>query len=278
MRVTLPQDKKIPTSKDFAPMAIKKALFDFAVNHWLFRYSIPLLLGSIVFSALFGFSYFNFLIILGIFGLGVSSLIVNFFFRSDKFKVRYVEQLNALIEEHTKGKLKRLKDDLGKYQDTQAGKQLEQFIKKFDVLVDILKHKFDPDSLTFGRYVGIAQEVYLSGIDNLSDILLAHKTIKSIDKNYIHDRINAIGAQNAGGNAVKKELDALHRSLESLKEQENKIQELIAENEMALTQMDETTISISEISKSKDKQAQIDMENSMKALAELKERSVYYSR
>lgn len=278
MRVKLPSNIKIPTSRDFAPQAIKNALLRYANNHWIFRYSIPLFLGSILFSVLFGFSYFKFLLILSIFGIGLSSWIINFFVRSDKFKISYVEQLNNLIKEHTEQKLKELRENLKKHKDNQAARQLEQFIKKIEILIDILKHKFDEDSLTFQRYYGIAQEVYLSGIDNLSDILMAHKTIESIDLNYINDRINAIGAKNQTGNAVKKELDALHRSLESHKEQEIKIQDLIAENEMALSQMDETTISISEISKSKDRQAQIDMENSMKALSELKERSKYYSR
>lgn len=269
---------KVPTSADFAPKAIRRALMEYANSHWLFRYSIPLFLGSILFSILFGFSYTKFLISIALLGIAGLSWIFNYYFFADKFKRKYLDHLNQIIADYTQSKLKNLKEDLKKYNDYVAAKQLEQFIKKFELLVDILKTKFDPDSLTFGRYFGIVQEVYLSGIDNLADILVAHKTVQSIDINYIHDRLNKLGTANKDSMVVKKETEALRRSLDSHKEQELKIQNLMAENEMALSQIDETSIAISEISKSRDKQAEIDMENSMKALSEMKERSKYYSR
>lgn len=269
---------KVPTSADFTPKAINRALMEYANNHWLFRYSIPLFFGSILFSVLFGFSYAKFLVSIGLLGLAGFSWIINYYFSADKFKRKYLDHLNQIIADYTQAKLKNLKEDLNKFNDYVATKQLEQFIKKFEVLVDILKTKFDPDSLTFGRYFGIVQEVYLSGIDNLADILVAHKTVQSIDVNYINDRLNKLGTAEKDSMVVKKELEALQRSLDSHKEQGLKIQHLLAENEMALTQIDETTIAISEISKSRDKQAEIDMENSMKALVDMKERSKYYSR
>ncbi len=269
---------KVPDSTDFAPKAIRRALLDYANSHWVFRYSIPLFFGSILFSILFGFSYSKFLITVALLGIGGISWIFNYYFFADKFKRKYLDHLNQIVADYTQSKLKNLKDDLKKFDDYVAAKQLEQFIKKFEVLADILKTKFNPDSLTFGRYFGIVQEVYLSGIDNLADILVAHKTIQSIDVNYINDRLNKLGTADKDSLVIKKEVEALQRSLDSHKEQKFKIQELMAENELALTQIDETTIAISEISKSRDKQAEIDMENSMKALAEMKERSKYYSR
>ncbi len=278
MRSKFTTYNKVPVSADFTPGAIRKALLEYANTHWIFRYSIPLFLGSILFGVVFGFSYVKFLISIALLGVAGFSWIFNYYFFADKFKRKYLEHLNQLVAEYTRSKLKNLKEELKKYNDFMAAKQMEQFIKKFEVLVDILKTKFDPDSLTFGRYFGIVQEVYLSGIDNLADILVAHKTIQSIDPNYINDRLNKLGAMDMDSMAIKKEIDALHRSLESHKEQNLKIQNLMAENEMALSQIDETTVAISEISKSRDKQAEIDMENSMKALAEMKERSKYYSR
>lgn len=78
--------------------------------------------------------------------------------------------------------------------------------------------------------------------------------------------------------AVKKELDALLRSKESYGKLKNRIDEILAENETALTQIDQTTISISEITRNKNNEGQVDMENSMKALEEMAVRSTYYSR
>jgi len=270
--------EKTPTSSDFTPQAVNKALFEYATNHWSLRYAIPLLLGTGLFGLLFGYSYILFLLILGIIGLTGIGFINNIYFKADKFKNNYTRDLLQKLEMLTEKKLKDLQKNLKEYKNNHGAKQLEQLRQKFDILNDILKSKFDVSQLTFDRYYSIAREVYLSGLDNLNDVVIAEKTLRSIDLDYIDERLKELGKENTDNMAIVKEKEALNRSKDSFSMQKQKIGKLLAENETALSQMDTATIAISEITKSKDKQGQVDMENSMKALSEMVERSKMYSR
>jgi hypothetical protein len=271
-------NNRIPSSSDLTQSSLTRALFRNSAGHWTVRYLPSLLLGGVLFGILFGFSYPLFLVILSIVGISTITFIFNYYFRGDKFKKQYALDLLKKLEKQTEKKLLNLKENLLHYRNNQGAKQLEQFKQKFETLVDILKSKFDESQLTFNRYYSIAQEVYLSGIDNLNDVVIALKTLESIDVNYINERIRSIGNKDEENMALKKEKDALLRSLQSHKQQEEKIEGLMAQNEQALTQIDEATIAISEISRTKDREAQIDMENSMKALADMAQRSKLYSR
>jgi hypothetical protein len=269
--------EKIPTYSDFSPAAVNKALIDKSLSHWSMRYSVPLLLGTGLFGVVFGFSYNLFLVSLGIVGVTGAYFINNVFIKADKFRSQYTNYMLERMEDLKKEKLKDLHENLTASKNERGARQLQQFKQKFETLSDIIRTKFDPGQLTFDRYYSIAHEVYLSGLDNLNDVVVAEKTLKSIDLNYIGNRLKALENEEKTMASVK-ELEALNRSKQSFHEQKEKIKLLLAENETALSQMDTATIAISEITKSKDKQGQIDMENSMKALTEVIERSKYYSR
>lgn len=278
MKSTNTEQIKIPISNDFRPAAIKNALFKNSINHWSSRYFAPALLGTAVFGAFFGFSYELFLVMLGITGFSSSMFVYNQNIKADAFKQHYIKNLIELQEKSTQQKLENLKENLVKNNLTHSARQLDQFKQKFETIIEILNTKFDQTQLTYSRYYGIAQEVYLSGLDNLNDILIAKKTMNSIDLDYISLRLSELESKDKGNKAVQKEVDALLRSNYSYQVQQEKIVSLTAENESALTQIDEASIAISEINKSKDKQGQIDMENSMMALAEMAKRTKFYSR
>ncbi|MBN1183112.1 MAG: hypothetical protein JXB49_12540 [Bacteroidales bacterium] len=271
-------NKKVPSSYDFTPQAVNRALRKHASGHWTVRYSIPIFLGGVVFGALFGFTYTVFLLLLGIIGLGLFSFIIQFYFRAKTFKSEYTSYLHNLLQKQTDKKRTNLKKDLQEMKCEQGAKQMDQFQHKFDTLLEILKTKFDESQLTYSRYYSIAQEVFLSGIDNLTSILMALKTLKSIDINYINERLLALDKEKDKNMSIKKEYDALHRSLASHKEQETLVKELLAENESAMTQIDEASIAISKIERTLDKEAEIDMENSMKSLQEMTHRTKEYNR
>lgn len=269
---------KNPTTADFSENSVIRKLFSYCNGHWTFRYSIPLLAGSAIFGILFDFTYPVFLALLSIAAFLTIGWVYNFFIIGDNFKKEYVRKLHDILAKQTMWKLVELKRDLLEMKLSHGAKQLDQFRQKFDILVEVLKTKFDEGQLTYSRYYGIAQQVYLSGLDNLSDMILAQKTMKSIDLNYINNRLSELNKENSENMSIKKEIDALSRSIKSYEDQQEKVKKMISDNELALTQMDEATISISEIQRSKDRKSQTDMENSMKALAEMAQRSYLYSR
>lgn len=276
--ITEVEKKLLPTSKDFTQGAIKKALINTALEHWTFRYSLPAIAGIVIIGALFGFTYLVFLTMLGIAAVSVGFFVINTLFKGPTFEKQYIEYLHRIMDEHTHEKLKHLKEDLLELGSKHAALQLDQFLQKFTILVEVLNQKFDESQLTYQRYYSIAKEVYLSGIDNLNHIVISLKTLKSIDLNYISASLKEIEKKDKNNMAVKKEMEALLRSQESYETIKKRIDETLAENEAALTQIDQTTIAISEINRSKNNQAQLDMENSMKALEEMALRSTYYSR
>jgi hypothetical protein len=266
-----------PTVSDFSSIAIRRALRRHTLNHWTTRYStVPLGL-SVLGSLLFGFSELAFFAIIGSFGLACFPWIYLYYVRSGKFEHKYVEDLHKAIEEQTQRKRKKLKQDLMDLGCPEGAMQLDQFQAKFDSLDELLADKLDPNELTFKRYRGVALEVFLSGIDNLSAIVLALKSISEIDADYINQRLKQLQASvNSGDRDIQNEIEALKARLNVYQKQRSKVKRLLLENERAMTQLDETTVAIADMDTGQE-EAEIDMENSIKMLAEIAERAKRFS-
>jgi hypothetical protein len=269
---------KIPTSNDFTEVSLNKALLQSTNSHWLIRYTPSVLGGVLLVGVLFGFSYGLFLSLLGIISMASITWVYKYFSKGADFRKTHIKRLHQMIELATESRRKNLKEDLLDLSCNQGSKQVDLFQQKFDNLIDILKSKFDINQLTYNRYYSIAQEVLLSGIDNLASIVMALKTLQSIDLDYINQRLVKLEQEDETNMAVRKEKDALIRSLKSFQDQNNRMKELLAENEQALTQIDESSVAISKIKRSKEGEAKIDMELSMKELQKLAQRSYAYSR
>ncbi|NQU06340.1 MAG: hypothetical protein HQ568_09630 [Calditrichaeota bacterium] len=266
-----------PTISDFSPKAIRRALKKQARNHWSTRYSTVFLLLSLLGGGLFGFSEIIFFAIIGSTGVGCLSWVYNYYIKSGKFELEYINELQKALREKTEKKRLRLKEDLIELDCKDGALQLDKFQAKFDCLIELLADKLNTGEVTFGRYFGIAQEILLSGIDNLSAVASALKSVREIDKRYIDKQIKTLHASSEQGNDVIKEIETLEERLSILEKQEKKVSHLLLENEEAMTQLDQTTVAISDMDTGQG-EAKVDMENSMKVLAELTERTHLYSK
>ncbi len=267
----------VPTVSDFSSIAIRRALRRHTLSHWTTRYSsVPLGL-SVLGSLLFGFSELAFFAIIGSFGLACFPWIYLYYMRSGRFEEKYVEDLHKAIEEQTQRRRKKIKQELTDLGCPEGAMQLDKFQAKFDSLDDLLADKLDPNELTFKRYRGIALEVFLSGIDNLSAIVLALKSISEIDVDYVNNRLNRLQASvDNEDKDTQNEIEALKARLNVHQKQRSKVKRLLLENERAMTQLDETTVAIADMDTGQE-EAEIDMENSMKLLAEITERAKRFS-
>jgi hypothetical protein len=267
----------VPTVSDFSPIAIRRALRRHILKHWTTRYSaVPLGL-SVLGSLLFGFSELAFLSIVGSFGLACFPWIYLYYMRSGSFEHKYVEDLHKAIVEQTERKRKRLKQELMDFGCPEGAMQLDKFQAKFERLDELLADKLDPNELTFKRYQGVALEVFLSGIDNLSAIASALKSISEIDADYINQRLKRLRASaDSGDKDIQNEIEALEARLSVRQKQLSKVRRLLLENEQAMTQLDETTVAIADMDTGQD-EAEIDMENSMEMLAEITKRAKRFS-
>jgi len=267
----------VPTVRDFSPAAIRQALKQHARDHWSTRYSAVLLLLSILAGGLFGFSELVFYAIVGMLGAGCLSWVYNYYLQAGSFEYRYVQRLQSAIQEQTERKRVRLKQELIAHECPEGAGQLDKLQAKFDSLIELLADKLDTSELTYNRYLGIAQEVFLSGIDNLAMVVSALKSISEIDADYIQGHLEQLRhAPDHEAPEIRREIKTLEARLQVRQKQLDKIQHLLSENEEAMTHLDETTVAIADMDTGQG-EAEVDMENSMAALAEITERAERYS-
>ncbi len=269
-----PIDFEIDISyKDFSRMAIDKALREHSFGHWSVRYSVVALLLSLLAIPLFGFTMNVFGALVATSGLALLGFIYNYYIKAESFLHNHVERLQEAIRRSTEFKMRKLKTDLQAYNVHQAAIQVEQIHDVFDNLVEILEHKFKTSELAYKRYYGIAQEVFLSAIDNLSEIVLSLKSIEHID---VHDLKARISRLDDNDPIERDQQKTLQRRLDLFDNAQEQIKRLLTENEKAMTLISETGIEISKIDVN-DQAGQVDMENSMKQLSELIKHSQEYS-
>ena len=92
--------------------------------------------------------------------------------------------------------------------------QLQRFKDKIATFEEVLAGKFQRHELTFGRFLGIAEQVCLAGIDNLRQIALALKSLESIDARYIERRLKKLADDPATSPAEEQEVAGLRQQLE----------------------------------------------------------------
>ena len=56
--------------------------------------------------------------------------------------------------------------------------------EKYDNLAEILREKLNAGELTYSRYVAMAEQVFLSGLDFLKEAAMSLKSISKIDPDY----------------------------------------------------------------------------------------------
>ncbi|MCI4625984.1 MAG: hypothetical protein L3V56_08480, partial [Candidatus Magnetoovum sp. WYHC-5] len=173
---------------DFSKKAINKAVLTKTIGHPVTVYSVVSGLLGVVASVVFEPSLYILGIAISGLTLGASSWIINYFFRSDTFAERYIKELSSSIEKHKVELLKKVGKELRDFKklngiESYATQGAEQFIKiqsKFNSLKGVLTEKLDVKELTYGRYLAVAEQVYLSVLDNLTEIVTLLTSINAI--------------------------------------------------------------------------------------------------
>jgi len=266
----------IPRPEDFEEQAIVKALNKSIMDNWFVGASIGAIPVGILTVFLLG-TGIGIPIIGGALLLGGGAWAWKRFFKGDKFFDQYRNHLRQLLDEDTERRRIELQQSLDAYGNKHACEQLEQFQNKIKVFIEILDMKFpDKNQLTYNRYYTIAQEVFLSGIDNLNEVLLIHKTLDAIDMNYIERSLMRIESREQDA-ATKRERSSLLQSRQNYRDQEKDIKNLMAQNEEALSKLDEAIVQVQDIKRSANNEGQLDMEASMEQLHRMSQQSYKFS-
>lgn len=190
--------------------------------------------------------------------------------------MKHIRNLRKILDEHTQRALKDLKKELLDHTCPEGAQQIDKFREKFESLDELLREKLDEGELTFSRYLGIAKQVYFSGIDNLQDIVAALKSISAIDPKHIKNQLERLQKIKEPDESVLQEIKNLEIRQKLRQDQLNKVKQLLSQNEMAMTQLDKTTVAVAEMDTIKG-QAEVDMETAMAELANITKRAKEYS-
>lgn len=278
------QKSNPPKICDFSEQATKKAVLTETFQHPLTLYSTAVgFLGSMSFL-LFGPTLLASAAVLGGFSLGAGSLAINYLFRRDTFANRHVEKLHQALVKHRQEVLKNIKRDFRDLQKLsgfesfadQGAEQYSRIQTKFKNLESVLAEKLSSGELTFSRYLGTAEQVYLSVLDNLLTTASTLKSVATIDTRYIQKRLDTLDSLDQQAEADKQEVDTLKKRLDLRKKQLDRVNTLLTKNEIAMTEMDNTTAAISQM-KTVQGQANTDLETAMRELEELAKRADDYS-
>jgi len=257
---------------DLSPNAIRKQVVKNTLQHPAVLYPGAVgLLGGVA-AVLLGPTTIPLLLAAGGASLAGLSWGLNFGLRGEKFANSYVKNIYNQMEsqriEQTQDLLQRLKE----FQSEKGIEQYHRLEKKFETFKLLIQQKFSPHELTFGRYLGIAEQVYLACIDNLEMLASTLKSVRAIDENFIRKRLAEIEHDSVNS----REKDALIKRFELKQKQQERIRQIIASNEEAMTQLDMTSAAIAEM-KTQEGRSSMGMEFAMKELSHLAARTHVYS-
>ena len=211
----------------------------------------------------------------GLFGLSFLSWGANQFLRFEKLAASHMTALREQLQEKRQQKIALLKDQLHQLGCTSGSSQLGKLHEKYQTFKEVLDQKFNPNEFTYGRYLGMAEQVYLAGLDNLEKISLSLKSISTIDEGYIQGELKSL--EGKAGQATQAQRDALLERLQIIKDSQDKVQNLLAQNEKAMTQLVTTAARLTDIETAPG-QSSMMMDEAMNELSRLTQNMQMYDR
>ena len=185
------------------------------------------------------------------------------------------EDIRRRREERERGqveKLEALQEALVGHGWRTAAQQVDAVQRKRRALESVLAQRISGQGLRGKGYRGAAEEVAGTVVDNLFDARTALDAAAGIDVERCRHRLGRMAAQGAEGEEAEKERSALEARLALHAEQTGRVEALLRENEVMLTQLDEATAAVAG-SKGKDRMATVEAETAMDALRALAKRS-----
>lgn len=270
---------------DFSAQATKKALIKETVLHPLTLYSGGMSVLSFLAIGLFGLNWINGTVALGSLTLSGVSWIFNYFARYDVYTRRHLESLRLMMEAQKKSLTDKLSKSLKEIIPPPGTEELVQQAKaqfpmlnsKFDGFRALLADKFAPTEITYGRYLGSGEQLYLSVLDQLNHVVSLFKSIDSSDMAYAKRRIDSLKKNpEILSPDDRDELVALEKRVSIVNQCLKDIDVILSRNEEALTALELAKASIASIQTSKG-QASAQLPDTIKDLEDLAQRAKQYA-
>ncbi|MEN8207312.1 MAG: hypothetical protein ABFS24_15085 [Pseudomonadota bacterium] len=209
--------------------------------------------------------------------VGLGAWAVDATIRREQHASEYLNHMQKILAGRVDRTIRTLEKELREVESKQGLGQLERLRSKYHAFEELLRRKLDPDEITFRRYLGMTEQVFLAGLDNLKHVSDILKGSNAIDEVHVRQRLQDLDGQGSLPTAEQREYSTLEARLELLGSQRVKVQEWFSQNEAAMTQMDSIMAAIAEMDTA-NTHAVMGMESAMQELGALAERAKSYSR
>jgi hypothetical protein len=273
-----------PRTDEYLPAAIQKAVVQTGLRHPVTVYPVALGVSSAVVGLLFDIpGLLGAALFLGL--AGPLWAIAQIFFRHDRLGSRYLESLHRKQKQYERYLVKKIEsgfkactrtEPLKPYATTGVA-QLKSIQVKLANVKELLEMKLRPNELTFGRFLGAAEQVALSVLDNLNSAVSLLKSAASIEPEYINHRLAEIAAKPSPGKEDEDQRQTLQARLDLWNSQLHQVDQLMAANESAMTEMEHISAAVAQWRTGR-KFADRDFESAIKQLHDLAAQAHEYDR
>jgi len=242
---------------DISPSATKRAVFGKSIKNPLSLYPAGLgVLGGFA-MALFGLNPITASV--AAFGIGVSaaSFGINYFLRHGTLEKLHLESIFAELDSRRIDTLSQIKKSMSILQEddkkiirefsTQGQMQFMMVEERFDTVKNLLDRKLKKGEITYLRYLGASETVFIAVLDNLERAISLMKSNQAIDEEYILERLHSIDSLSSKEEADLREKETLKERYDLAKDLEKRISTLLTENEVAITRMDQLNSSLADL-------------------------------
>jgi hypothetical protein len=270
------RDKKISTApprpEEYLNTAIQKAVVQTGLKHPVTLYPLALGVSAGVVGILFDLPMLtSAALALGLFGPAWA--VLQIFFRHESLGSQYLARLHRKQKQYEAYLISQIETglkqcarttELKEKADTGI-KQLQSIRLKFANVKELLGMKLRTTEITYGRFLGAAEQVSLSVLDNLNTVASLLKSTTSIDPKYIQDRLKEIDSRRTPTKEDEDQHKSLRERIALWNSQLQKVDQLMAKNEEAMTEMERISAAVAQWQSGR-KFAGSDLESAIKQL------------
>jgi hypothetical protein len=177
------KEKKVPTAEDFSAGAVKRAVFKEAIQHPTTLYPAALSLLGAAYMLLVNLSPKS-LGVAVISGLAsVVSMIYHYFIRGESIAENYIKDLKERRDFHKEQEAGNIEEECRAAGFPEGEKEARELKTAYNQLYSFLRGKLEQQRkvMTAQRFLIMADETYLQGLQLLRKALLTFNVLKQID-------------------------------------------------------------------------------------------------
>ena len=265
-------DPRANSNTDFSPRAVSRAVLGETLSKPYVLYPTAIgVLGGLAAAVLGPTMLFVAPAAAGL-TLGLGSWAVDYTLRREKHAADYLKRLHETLAGRVDETIATLRGEFQELKFDAGLAQMAELQNKFKAFETLLRRKLNPSEMTFGRYLGMTEQVFLAGLDNLARISDTLKGLSAIDVKHVQRRLKDLAEDGVDSKAQDQEIASLKERLALLQSQRDQVDAWLAQNETAMTQIDRVMAAIANLDTSAS-HATMTMETAMQDLKGLADRA-----